>query len=145
MKGVVRNHLICGGAPTLCGTRLSVCDITFSVSNDGLDTTALDWSITPDEITACLRYCANLDCVKEKSDLPFCHCCMLSEVSAAQVREAADAFVASGDPADIGVHMPPSAYASNQSLAWLIAAELLAKMQAPSLAAHPTDGEGGPV
>jgi len=120
--------MICGGSPTLEGTRLAISDVVTLVALQGHEAIACDMTVTIDEIRSCLRYCADLLCVRDGDGLPFCHGCKLARIPSAQIAEIREQFVETGDPMTIGLSLTSEEFESDLSLAWLIASEQLGKM-----------------
>jgi uncharacterized protein (DUF433 family) len=81
MSQIVRTADTCFGRPRLAGSRLTVIDVVEGIYNEGHNgyrIYAADFDLSDDDINACLKYCANLDCQKTAEyNSRFCNRCVL--------------------------------------------------------------------
>ena len=82
MSEVNRNPSIYFGRPRLEGRRLTVIDVVEGIYREGKDGYKIyskEFEMRSEDINACLKYCASLECKKKIDGDRFCYRCVLDE------------------------------------------------------------------
>lgn len=82
MSEVNRNPSICFGRPRLEGRRLTVIDVVEGIYREGKDGYKIyskEFEVSNEDMDACLKYCASLECEKQIDGERFCYRCVLDE------------------------------------------------------------------
>jgi uncharacterized protein (DUF433 family) len=79
MTSIIKHKEICGGQPTLKGTRLRVFDIVWGIFSDGLESYTVDHELSLQSIEHVINYCKELQC---QDGVPgYCEGCIMSTLN----------------------------------------------------------------
>jgi uncharacterized protein (DUF433 family) len=87
---VVKDSKICGGQPTIVGTRLTVFNVVWGILGDGLDSYATDHDLPGPKIKDALAYCKELLCQDNVGG--YCYGCIMSTIKGQVNKGDEDAF-----------------------------------------------------
>lgn len=140
-REIVRNPLICGGAPTIDGTRLTCANVV--QFPQGVDFLATYPYLSKEDLETCLSYCAQQRCLVD-NQVRYCEGCSLDRSPPAG---SPDAFVqslddvrhlhAEGEMGQVFLGTPEESEAGLQGKdLWKLAAERLTNRRGGSASEH---------